>query len=116
MADGQDTDRHPDILDDVPMKAPDEAPRWLDDERNVRKIVSAVYAICGVLLVIDPFVHKHGYFEIEHVWGIYGVFGLVGCGFLVLAAKEMRRIIMMPEDYWDRIEGPAPRPEGQDDH
>ena len=105
MADRHYTDRHPDILDDVPMKAADEPARWLDDERNVRKIVMAVYAICGVLLVIDPFVHKHGYFQIEHWFGFYGIYGFVGCVFLVLAAKEMRRIIMMPEDYWEKLEG-----------
>ncbi len=104
MADRHYTDRHPDIRHDVPMKTPDEPARWLDDERNVRKIVLAVYAICAVLLLIDPLVHKHGYFEIEPWFGFYGVYGFVGCVFLVLAAKEMRRLIMQPEDYYQKLE------------
>ncbi|MCG8559615.1 MAG: hypothetical protein MI824_07445 [Hyphomicrobiales bacterium] len=74
---------------------------WLDDLRNVDKIVYALYAICGVLLVIDPFIHKHGPFAIEHWLGFYGIFGFVACVALVLAAKQLRRILMRPEDYYD---------------
>ena len=74
---------------------------WLDDLRNVDKIVYALYAICGLLLVIDPFIHKHGPFAIEHWPGFYGIFGFVACVALVLAAKQLRRILMRPEDYYD---------------
>ena len=74
---------------------------WLDDLRNVDKIVYALYAICGVLLVVDPFIHKHGPFAIEHWLGFYGIFGFVACVALVLAAKQLRRILMRPEDYYD---------------
>lgn len=79
-----------------------EPARWLDDRRNVNKIIYTVYAICAVLLLIDPLVHKHGPFEIEHWWGFYGIYGFVGCVFLVLAAKVLRLIVMRPEDYYDR--------------
>lgn len=75
---------------------------WLDEPRNVRKLVWALYAICAGLLIIDPLVHKHGPFAIEHWFGFYGIYGFVGCVGLVLAAKEMRRIVMRPEDYYDR--------------
>ena len=75
-------------------------------------LIWAVFIICGALLVIDPFVPKHeGYtfkyevFEIERWWGFYGIYGFIGCVFLVLAAKEMRRIIMKPERYYEELEG-----------
>ncbi len=76
--------------------------RWLDDRRNVNKIVYALYAVSALLLLIDPFIHKHGPFEIEHWWGFYGIYGFVGCVFLVLAAKGLRKLVMRPEDYYDR--------------
>lgn len=101
MADRHYTDRHPDIRDDVPMKAPDEPPRWLDSMKNVKKIVWGVYGVSAAVLVVDPLVHKHGPFAIEHVWGFYGIYGFVGCVFLVLVAKEMRRLILRSEDYYD---------------
>ena len=112
MADRHYTDRHPDILDDVPMKAPEEPPAWADSPSFVKRLIWAVFIVCGFLLVIDPFVPKHeGYeykytlFEVERWWGFYGIYGFVGCVFLVLAAKEMRRIIMKPENYYEKLEG-----------
>lgn len=83
--------------------APEGEPaRWLDDRRNVDKIVYGLYAVCAGLLLIDPLVHKHGPFEIEHLWGFYGIYGFVGCVFLVLAAKVLRLIVMRSENYYDR--------------
>ena len=58
--------------------------------------------LCALLLVIDPFVHKHGPFKIEHIWGFYGIFGFVACVAVVLIAKQLRKVLMRPEDYYDR--------------
>lgn len=81
---------------------PGEKPRWLDDPGNVDLIVYALYAVSALLLVIDPFIHKHGPFAIEHWWGFYGIYGFVCCVFLVLAAKELlRKLVMRGEDYYD---------------
>jgi hypothetical protein len=81
---------------------PGEKPRWLDDPGNINRMVYALYAVSALLLVIDPFIHKHGPFAIEHWWGFYGVYGFVCCVFLVLAAKEiLRKLVMRGEDYYD---------------
>lgn len=77
-------------------------PWWLDDPRNVDKIVYCLYALCAGLLIIDPFIHKHGPFAIEHWWGFYSIYGFIGCVFLVLAAKELRKLVMRREDFYDR--------------
>lgn len=85
--------------------APNPSPEkryWLDNPRNVNRVVWGVYAVCAVLLLIDPLVPKHGPFPIEHVFGFYGIFGFVACVGLVLAAKGLRVILMRPEDYYDR--------------
>lgn len=86
----------------APRQGSDVGNHWLEQPGTVQRIVYALYAVCGVLIVIDPFIHKHGPFAIEHVWGFYGIFGFVACVGLVLAAKVMRRILMRPEDYYDR--------------
>ena len=36
------------------------------------------------------------------VYGFYGIFGFVACVALVLIAKQLRRVLMRPEDYYDR--------------
>jgi hypothetical protein len=75
---------------------------WLDDMRNVDKLVYTLYGICAVLLLIDVFVHKHGPFAIEHWFGFYGIYGFVACVGLVLAARALRVVLIRPEDYYDQ--------------
>lgn len=82
--------------------APPERRHWLDNSRNVDRVVWAIYGVCAFLFVIDIFIPKHGPFGIEHVFGFYGVYGFVACVGLVIAAKTLRVILMRPEDYYDR--------------
>ena len=81
---------------------PQEKQYWLDDHRNVSRLVHVFYVVCALLIVIDLFVPKHGPFAIEHVFGFYGWFGFIACVALVLIAKQLRRVVMRPEDYYDR--------------
>jgi hypothetical protein len=81
---------------------PGERKYWLDDRRNVDRIVYALYAVCAVLFLFDVFVPKHGPFAIEHVFGFYGLYGFIACVGLVLAARAMRKVVIRPEDYYDR--------------
>jgi hypothetical protein len=75
---------------------------WLDNPRNVDRLVYGLYTICALLVLIDIFVDRHGVFAIERAFGFYGIFGFVACFGLVLAAKELRKIVMRPENYYDR--------------
>jgi len=76
--------------------------RWLDAPANVTKVYRAVWVVCGLLLLAEPFVHKHGDLAFEDWFGFHGWFGFVACVALVLAAKLMRKAVMRPEDYYDR--------------
>lgn len=82
---------------------------WLDDRRNVNKIVYALYAVCAVLVVADFFYHKHIHFEyenrlynFENWFGFFGWFGFIACVCLVLAARAMRKPLKREEDYYDQ--------------
>lgn len=74
---------------------------WLDDMRNVDRLVYGLYVLCGLLVVIDIFVPKHGPFAIEHIFGFYAWYGFISCVALVLVAKQLRRFVMRPEDYYE---------------
>lgn len=80
----------------------DEKRYWLDNPTNVDRLVRGFYIACGALIAIDMFVPKHGPFAAEHVFGFYGWFGFVACVALVLIAKQLRRLLMRSEDYYDR--------------
>lgn len=83
-------------------RPPDEKRYWLDDRRNVDKVFWGLVAICAGLFVADAFYHKHVELSAEGIFGFYGIFGFIACVGLVLAAKEMRKIVKRDEDYYDR--------------
>ncbi len=84
------------------MTAPDEKTYWLDNPRNVAKVFWGLALVCALLFAADAFYDKHVELEAETWFGFYGIFGFVACVALVLAAKELRRILMRGEDYYDR--------------
>ncbi len=88
------------------MNAPNDEKRyWLDDKRNVDKIWYGVVAICALLFLADAFYEKHVEFQVEYWFGFYGIYGFVGCVFLVLSARVLRKIVMRSEDFYDRNDG-----------
>ena len=75
---------------------------WLDNMRNVYKLFWALVVLCGLLLFSDVFYKKHVVFEFEHWFGFFGLFGFFVSFALVLTARELRKILMRGEDYYDR--------------
>ncbi|MDP6430256.1 MAG: hypothetical protein QGH73_12890 [Rhodospirillales bacterium] len=75
---------------------------WLDDMRNVHKLFWALVAVCALLLLADVFYEKHVVFAFENWFGFFGFFGFILSFGLVLTAKELRKILMRDEDYYDR--------------
>lgn len=80
---------------------PEESRYWLDDSRNVKKVVVAVYTVCGLLFLADALYTKHPHFDIEGWFGFYAIYGFVSCVGLVLAAKRLRQVVKRKEDYYD---------------
>ena len=74
---------------------------WLDKKRNIYIIIGLLAASCTVLFFADGFYHKHPYFEVENLFGFYGVYGFFVCIALVLVAKSLRTVLMRSEDYYD---------------
>jgi hypothetical protein len=68
----------------------------------MKTMLLVVSALCALLFVVEPFVHKHGEFGFEAWFGFHGLFGFVACVALVIAAKGLRRLLMRPEDYYER--------------
>lgn len=80
---------------------PDEKRYWLDDWRNVRKVLFVLYAICAGLISLDLLYHKHVVLAFEGWFGFYGVYGFVACVGLVLTAKGLRKLVGRREDYYE---------------
>ncbi len=72
-----------------------------DKPKNVQRVVRTLVGICVALFIADFVVHRHVLHPWEHVWGFYALYGFVACVLLVLLAKEMRKVVMRKEDYYD---------------
>lgn len=79
----------------------DDRRHLFDKPENVRRVLGGLYALCGVSLLLELVVHRHVDHPWEAVWGFYGLYGFVACVLLVLIAKELRKVLMRREDYYD---------------
>lgn len=82
-------------------KPTDEKPGWIERKENVTKIARTLYVVCGLIILTDLFARTHPETQIDAIPFFYGVYGFVGSVLLVLTAKQMRKILMRREDYYD---------------
>ena len=81
--------------------APGERQHVWDDPRNVKRLFTVFYALCAVLVVLDLVIERDEHHGWERFLAFYPFYGFVGIVVLVLIAKQMRRVLMRPEDYYD---------------
>jgi len=86
--------------DEAPRSA-DEKPRWLDRPGSVDWLIRALGAAAALTVLADFFYHKHVDYGFQSWPGFDAGFGFVSCVALVLAAKQLRRLLMRDEDYYD---------------
>ena len=74
---------------------------FFDEPRNLKRVLRVFFVVCAGLAALDFVHHRHVIHEWENLWGFYAIFGFVACVLLVLGAKEMRKLLMRDEDYYD---------------
>ncbi len=89
-----------------------ERKHFFDKPGNVRIVLRILYLVCALLFLVDVadiVVHGLGGPDLRHAerpwesWpGFYPIYGFVACVLLVLIAKQLRKILMRDEDYYDR--------------
>ena len=87
-----------------PESPTDQSPerlRFFDRPGNVKRTLGALYAICALALGFDFFIERHASHPWEGLFGFHALYGFVVGVTLVLTAKELRKIVMRSEDYYD---------------
>ena len=74
---------------------------WLDKSSNVKKLLVGLYLLCACLLLIDAIYRRHAILTMENWFGFYGIYGFIACVILVLAAKELRKLVARAEHYYE---------------
>jgi hypothetical protein len=74
---------------------------WLERKENVTKIAWTLYLVCAILVLLDLPIHRHAEMGFDGNFGFYGAYGFIGSVFLVLVAKQLRKLLKRPEGYYD---------------
>jgi hypothetical protein len=90
----------------MPEEIKDERVHMFDKPENVQRLIRGFFVCCALLLIADLLFHRHlsfaeGVMPVEGWFGFYAFYGFVACVLLVLAAKQMRKVLMRSEDYYD---------------
>jgi hypothetical protein len=98
--------------DSVMTNPPTGKTHFFDNPRNVKRVIRSLYAVCALVFSLDIIslvISAMGGHELRHAetsWegvpGFYAIYGFVACVILVLAATQLRKILMRKEDYYDR--------------
>jgi hypothetical protein len=83
------------------MSADKQKTYLFDNPRNVRRVVLGLVGACVILAGLDLVLHRHVSHPWEAMTGFYALYGFVACVLLVLLAKEMRKVLIRKEDYYD---------------
>ena len=75
---------------------------WVDRKGRMTLLYRALWVVCAGFAAADFFFAHHPKFKIEGFPVFYGVFGFIVTIGLVMAARELRRIVKRDEDYYDR--------------
>ena len=74
---------------------------FLDRPAIQRRLRRTFYALCAALVGLEVVLHRHGEHPWEGAFAFYAGYGFIACVALVLAAKQMRRVLMRREDYYE---------------
>ena len=80
------------------MTEPTEKKYWLDDKRNVDRIHRGLVTVCILLVAADFLYEKHVHYSFENYYWAIGFVSYLG---LVLAAKQLRKLLKRDESYYD---------------
>ena len=78
-----------------------EKTHFFDKPANIKWMMRIFYSICVLLVVADFIFHRHIGLQWEELPAFYAIYGFVACVVLVIIAKEMRKLVMRKEDYYD---------------
>lgn len=84
------------------MSDHDNEPGWFERRGNQNKVWYGMLAIAGILTASEFLYEHHPHFDIENIPEFFELFGFFAFVFIVFAGTALRKLIMRPEDYYDR--------------
>ncbi len=83
--------------------------------RNVDKVVIGLGVICTLVVVLDFTYDKGGHYGWETWVGFHAAYGFVSCVGLVLAATQLRKLLMRDENHYGDADEQYENVSGEDE-
>lgn len=77
-----------------------EAPHWLDQPRNVKRLWRGFLFVMVLIVLAQWLVEMHPHFEVEAVFGFGAWFGFIACAALIVIAKVVALVLKRPDTYY----------------
>ncbi len=77
---------------------------WLERPETLRLLWKLLYLSCGLTVVAEFFISRHGHFGFDGFFGFYAILGFVSCLALILIAKLGGIFLKRDPNYWDEDE------------
>ncbi len=74
---------------------------FLDNPRNVKRLLYGFYALCALSLVAELFITRYVDHPWEALFGFYPIYGFLGIVILVMLSVVLRKLVMREETYYD---------------
>lgn len=73
---------------------------WVDDSRKTNRFFWGLVIVGLILAALDLIYYKKVYFEFEHFFAFYALYGFFMCAVLIFATKVIRRFLQRDENYY----------------
>lgn len=84
------------------MSDPSKQPGFFEKKSTINALIVLTVVICAGFGAAEFFIHRHGHFGEDGIPLFYGIYGFIAFFGLVLVGKQLRKLIMRDEDYYDR--------------
>ena len=73
------------------------------EKTNRLKAILIVFGVlCVGLFIIDFFVERYTYFDIEGLYNFYSIYGFVMFSIIIFGSRFLRFLLGRPENYYDK--------------
>ena len=73
------------------------------EKTNRLKAILIVFGVlCVGLFIIDFFIERYTYFDIEGLYNFYSIYGFVMFSIIIFGSRFLRFLLGRPENYYDK--------------
>ena len=73
------------------------------EKTNRLKAILIVFGVlCVGLFIIDFFVERYTYFEVEGLYNFYSIYGFVMFSIIIFGSRFLRFLLGRPENFYDK--------------